>query len=514
MTSQLTIYIALIATSGVLNTYLGYFAFQNRRYFKEIALFFVFYTWAIAIYCFGAAFGLTARTLVEVKLWTIVQYIGMPISASLGLLFIMHYLGFKIDRKRLFFLLVIPVLTFFVVVTNDWHQLHYTVLEFDATKGAPYVYIEVGPWYAVHGIFTFGTMLAAFLLIGRRFRETQRAYRLQIVALALGQFIPMFTSFLYLTGVTPDGVDPVPMVLWISSLLYLWAIRSSRLFSILPVAKEAIFQSMKDGVVVLDESHQVIEFNRTAQRMFPFFSAANLGQSFNHVWATNHPVSLTVEDLQSKPLEIGDSQDRKYRVQAADLDGGKGQLVVFTDVTEVARLQQELEKLAYVDELTRLANRRAFFQKAERDFLHVQETDGQLVILLLDLDHFKRVNDVYGHAVGDEVLIHISRVIEPVIPENGIFARYGGEEFVILVPDMSKDDALYLAKRIQNELKRRPLLLQEGALSLTISIGIAEAKMGLPETLHQVVMNADLALYQAKEAGRNRAVVFEKLKRE
>lgn len=509
MTYQLTMYIALMATSGVLNTYLGYFAYKNRYYYKTIAWYFMIYTWSIALYCFGAALGLTANTLTEVKLWTVLQYLGMPASVSLGLLFIMSYLGYRIDFKRVSALFIIPLITVGMVLTNDLHNLYYHVFEIDSTLGAPFVYIEIGPWYTVHGIFTFATMFVAFLLIGRRFRETQSAYRLQIVALALGQFIPMFTAFLYLTGVTPAGIDPVPMVLWLSSLLYLWAIRSSRLFSLLPVAKDAIFHSMKDGVLVLNQEFQIIEFNRSAEKMLPFLNPSVLGQSAAFIWMRDAQSSLPIEKLKNGPCEIETTSGQKLRVELTEVDTGTGYLLIFSDVTEVSRLQQELHKLAYLDELTQLANRRAFFQQIEQDYPVALEADHPYSILLIDLDYFKQVNDQYGHDVGDLVLQHVTRTMKSFIPNDALFARYGGEEFIIALPDTTAVETVEVAEVLQNSLADNPLKIEKNNLSSTISIGISERKHGEDTvTVYQLISQADEALYRAKELGRNRIEVY------
>src|SRR5690606_35338373 len=142
----------------------------------------------------------------------------------LGLLYVMSYLGFKLTVRRSMLIHLIPFLTIIMGATNNWHYLHYRVFELDPNLGAPFVYHEIGIWYMVHGVYTFAIMFIAFLLLISRWKETAKIYRPQLIALMFGQLVPMVTAFLYLNGLTPAGVDPVPMVLWLSSLLYLWAI--------------------------------------------------------------------------------------------------------------------------------------------------------------------------------------------------------------------------------------------------------------------------------------------------
>jgi len=107
-------------------------------------------------------------------------------------------------------------------------------------------------------------MLAAFLLLLSRWKETVSVYRPQLFALICGQLLPVVTAFLLFIGVTPDGIDPVPMLIWFSSALYLWSITSSRMLSIMPIAKETIFNNMNDGVIVLNDTYQLIEYDSSS----------------------------------------------------------------------------------------------------------------------------------------------------------------------------------------------------------------------------------------------------------
>ncbi|WP_353961081.1 histidine kinase N-terminal 7TM domain-containing protein [Neobacillus sp. CF12] len=251
MNSELTAYITLICTSGVFNLFLLLYVIIKRHHYTNISRLFILNTAFITIYCFASAFGLMSTTLEQMKFWTIIQYVGFPFSPPVGLLFIMHYLGYEITKKRCIALLIIPFISLIMVATNDLHHLHYRVFELDANLGAPYIHLEIGIWYMIHGVFTFACMFVAFLLVLSRWKETTKVYRPQFISLLCGQLVPILTAFLYLIGLTPPGIDPVPMVLWLSSLLYLWSISSSRMFTIMPIAKDAIFNSINDGVYKL-----------------------------------------------------------------------------------------------------------------------------------------------------------------------------------------------------------------------------------------------------------------------
>jgi diguanylate cyclase (GGDEF)-like protein len=510
VSSQITAYIALICTSGVMNLFLSIYAFGKRHHYSTVLWFFLFNSFVTTIYCFAAAFGLLSTTLVQVKIWTVIQYIGIAFGPPAGLLFVMAYLGIRITKRRIAALLAIPAITVLMVATNDLHHLHYRVFSIDPDLGLPFIHQEIGTWYTIQGTFIFGCMFAAFLLALSRWKDTAKIYRPQLFSLICGQFVPMFTAFLYLIGLTPAGIDPVPMVLWLSSLLYFWSIRSSRLFAIMPVAKDVIFNSMNDGVVVLDESHRLIEFNEPLRRMFPAVNKTMLGCDFNQIWKELTGFSFSVTALTSMAggeIKLTINQiEHIYHIRTSVIEGSgnsKGLLIIFTDITELKQLQRKLEHQAYYDELTQIYNRRAFFEYCNLHFAETAALSAPFTVILLDIDHFKKVNDTYGHHVGDEVLVHVATIIQQQLAGRALFARYGGEEFVGSLKGPI-EEGVALAERLHAAVENQPVLTAEGPVRVTLSIGIAEAK---DETLHQLLHRADQALYEAKETGRNRVCV-------
>lgn len=515
MHSPLMVYLTLICMSTVFILFLLIYVFRKRHNYPEIAHYFLLYTAAIGIYCFGAGMALTAATLGQMKFWTVIQYIGMPFSAPLGLLFIMRYLGINVTRAGFWSLLIVPFITLLMVITNDWHGLHYRVFEADPVMGMPFIYQEIGTWYAVHGLYIFSCMFVAFVLLLSKWKDTARTYRRQLIALLFGQLLPMLTSFLYLIGVTPSGLDPVPMVLWLSSLLYFWAISSSTLFAIMPVAKDIIFNNIKDGVIVLDKSHRLIEFNRAAKNNFPLLDQPMYGMEFQSIWlrltGERFPVELdSMADGQEVQAVIGHSE-RIYQISASTMKHGgssEGLLLIFTDVTELKKLQQQLEHQAFYDELTQVYNRRAFLRQCEEDFAAAKGSSDPFSVILMDIDHFKAINDTYGHDIGDEVLIHIARICRNKLQQGQIFARYGGEEFVLALKGVTVGQAEQVGNELRGYLQSHPLVTAEGMISATVSMGVAQSTDG---SLQQLLKKADLALYAAKQSGRDRVAVYKEI---
>lgn len=131
-------------------------------------------------------------------------------------------------------------------------------------------------------------------------------------------------------------------------------------------------------------------------------------------------------------------------------------------------------------------------------------------VILLDIDYFKRVNDTYGHQIGDEIIVHVVNVCKELLPEEAIFARYGGEEFVISVNGYTKNQAVALANMLCEAVEQNVYVSESGPIAVTISLGIAVASTQ-QESLQQLLNKADQALYAAKNVGRNRVAVFEEV---
>jgi diguanylate cyclase (GGDEF)-like protein/PAS domain S-box-containing protein len=169
---------------------------------------------------------------------------------------------------------------------------------------------------------------------------------------------------------------------------------------------------------------------------------------------------------------------------------------------ERAMLLSELQHRATTDELTRLLNRRSWFEQSQRSVALAERTGRPISVVLVDADHFKHVNDTYGHSVGDAVLETISCVVRQAVRRSDIVGRYGGEEFVILLPDADAEAALYVAERVRETVAGQAIIIQQAHLALTVSLGIASSQ-GESLDLTTLLKHADGALYAAKHAGRN-----------
>lgn len=160
------------------------------------------------------------------------------------------------------------------------------------------------------------------------------------------------------------------------------------------------------------------------------------------------------------------------------------------------------EKLARMDQLTGLFNRRAFYEQANMLGNYVERHKDSIAVIILDLDHFKEINDTRGHAAGDAALAHVGKLLQQMTRKSDVCARIGGEEFGMLMLSSSADDAFTLAEKLRYELESTPVSFNTERFIVTSSFGVASGETDI----ENLIKRADAAMYRAKEAGRNQVV--------
>jgi diguanylate cyclase (GGDEF)-like protein len=170
------------------------------------------------------------------------------------------------------------------------------------------------------------------------------------------------------------------------------------------------------------------------------------------------------------------------------------------------RTDREVLHLAMTDSLTGVPNRRALMDYAERAL--AQRGGRSMALLMIDIDHFKRINDTRGHPAGDEALRQISRLLSKRLRGGDLLGRYGGEEFCVVAPDTDADGALKLGESLRATLESAELTTESGKISVTVSIGVALSAANAERELKDILAEADVALYSAKKGGRNQVVCF------
>ena len=236
----------------------------------------------------------------------------------------------------------------------------------------------------------------------------------------------------------------------------------------------------------------------------PNASTGDMSPEQLEAFVANRVEAMQIADPQRSDITTPDG--RHIRVQVSVTANG-GRLVTYCNITDLVRNAELLEKLATVDSMTGLYNRRHFIVLSEAEWSRFQRYQRPLSMLMLDIDHFKSVNDRYGHAVGDEAITSVAFACQRGKRNSDIAGRLGGEEFAILLPETDAEQARVVAERIRESIAAQFLSVHKVRFNVTISVGIACASLSM-SGIDALMRAADEALYQAKEAGRNRVMTW------
>ncbi|MBW2523903.1 MAG: diguanylate cyclase [Deltaproteobacteria bacterium] len=168
-----------------------------------------------------------------------------------------------------------------------------------------------------------------------------------------------------------------------------------------------------------------------------------------------------------------------------------------------AQYHEEIYRLTIIDGLTQIHNKRYLYEALERELIRGRRHGRHLAVLMFDIDHFKRINDVHGHLAGDFVLKELARIIQSCIRRDEVFARYGGEEFCIILPETAIDGAVELGERLRVLVEQHEFVFQQDNIKVTISVGCAQLGEDI-RNASELLKRSDERLYEAKNSGRNR----------
>ena len=204
-----------------------------------------------------------------------------------------------------------------------------------------------------------------------------------------------------------------------------------------------------------------------------------------------------------KPDTSDDDNESTFMLTVKRVPAKNEWLLSFADVTHLEAEKQLYRILSLQDPLTKVYNRKKFFDEIDKEIDRVRRYGQKLALIMMDADYFKNINDVYGHTVGDKVLIELTEIIRKVIRKTDVLARYGGEEFAVLMPGTDAKGAFEIADRLRMAIAGNVFPVCK---EVTCSFGVAD--FALTDTIDSFVQKADIALYEAKGKGRNNAQMF------
>ncbi|PPK98393.1 diguanylate cyclase (GGDEF)-like protein [Kineococcus xinjiangensis] len=434
--------------------------------------------------------------------------------------------SWRLRRRTLAVLALVPAVVVLVVATDAWHHLFYS--GYEDTAGYPK--LVFGPAFWAHSAYCYALLTWSMARLVRGWWRASSIFRKQLGSLIAGALLPTALNAVTLSAPQVfSGVDYTPVFFVLTGLIMARALFRQGLLQVVPVARAQVVDTLQDGVFVVDHAGRVVDVNRAGQTMIrrirPDLPAELVGLPAREV-LRRPEVRPLLEETCQRIVEVapGLHLDLRSSVHVDARGNLLARVVTARDVSEavaadralrehvatIEELREQLQEEAVRDALTGLHNRRHLMASLDRALADAAATGEPVGLVLMDVDHFKSVNDTHGHQVGDDVLCAVAHSLLAGTREGDTVARYGGEEFVVLLPGAGVEATMRRAEQIRTRCEATvvPLVGADGprSLSVTISAGVAVHPADGADA-RALVAAADAALYAAKAGGRNRVVL-------
>lgn len=465
--------------------------------------------------------------------WAEMAWAGIIAAPGFWAIFLRSYVQGGVGPRWSWGALGLAGLGWAVALTNDWHHLIYLSARPVADIPGAALDYRHGPGFFAITAYLYLAMLATVVIALQAILRAPALYRWHYAGLLAAVALPWLANIAYVTDAARlFDFDPTPFSFVVMGGIFHWLI-SRRFFDLLPVARDTLLDGSPDPVLVADADGLILDANPAARRL-PGMPDRPVGRRLHAaplLRGVLHRLHLAGEERRAELLI--EAAGRHYEVEAVPLTHGErraGRLLLLRDVTRRVQaetrlqealaalrtqleanlqLQQQLREQAVRDPLTGLHNRRLFEQTKPLLLAEAERSGKPMAAVMLDLDHFKRLNDTHGHQAGDAVLQRFAAVLlRSTRPGDGVF-RLGGEEFLVLLPGLCPRQAQSCAEGWRAMLDREVSGLEIGRV--TFSAGIA----GYPADAagwEDLLRRADTALYAAKLTGRARSCRWEEVR--
>jgi diguanylate cyclase (GGDEF)-like protein/PAS domain S-box-containing protein len=472
--------------------------------------------------------------------WFNLMFVGVASLPTLFLLFAITstHNDALLTRRNRFLLSIHPVALVLLQWTNPYHHLLYLSLKTVQVNGFTGMEYIRGPLYSVSVIYAYTIIGIAIFLLGQGMLHLGPLYRSEYRLILIGSILP-WASNIYSENYFEvlHGLDLAPLTFGLSAIIFVLALLRTDALDAIPIARSHLIENMQDGILVLNTQNRIVDLNPALGNFVEGNPSDYLGKNAFEVFQPwMEKTDLILEGMETRAeLKVPKDPSRYLDLRVTPLYDKhqflNGRLIVFHDITErkqvekrlryvndrlqtqlieIGLLQSKLREQAICDPLTNLFNRRYLEETLERELARAGREHYSVCVIMIDLDHFKRVNDTYGHEAGDEVLKALAITLAEQCRRGDFACRYGGEEFVVVMPNINTDTAYERAENIRQSLNSLSVPYEHYRLTTTISMGIACYPVN-GETRESVLRAADKAMYGAKEAGRDHILSFDEL---
>jgi diguanylate cyclase (GGDEF)-like protein len=469
--------------------------------------------------------GFTLETAVadlQIKLFVSnIEFLGICFLPVAWVYLVQAYTGQKKPKRNLIFLSIIPLLTIIVIWTNPIHHWFMGNPNLK-TSGTPFpvLFLDYQFWfYFIHAPSGYIFILYAIFILATALPKMNQLYQTQGKLMLVAILLPTITDVLYVLGFSPVRYyNFTTAVFSLSGVILGLALFRHHLLDLLPLARDAVIDTLDDGVMVFDNQERIVDVNPAAKKILKV-SDSIIGQSVGETQDNFlRQIEMLIQKNQSqKDIEINGPTAQYYDTRITPVYNRRrvllGRVITLRDITERVQLFNQAQMLAITDSLTGIYNRRQFIELGRREISRIQRSrKSSASAIMIDLDKFKEVNDTFGHPAGDQVLVTFVKTIQSQLRAFDIFGRLGGDEFAILLIDVTPNEAAAIGERLRASVAAIRIPKENDEIRISASFGIVSTRqLKAPELeIEKMLELADQALYQGKCIGRNRVAIFDR----
>ena len=531
MQIQYTIYSLILIISSVISLFLAWSAWKRRGVSGALYLSLLFIL--VAEWSLTSALEIASADLASKLFWAKLSYIGISTVAPLWFLFALDYTQNQevIKRPRVIFLFLIPAAIIYLAFTNEWYGLIWPyILPIITSQGLMIIYGH-GPAAITSSIYSYILMLAGLVLVGQNLFRTSRIYQRQAMMIFLAALIPLLSNSIYAGGLSPFFFDPTPLALTLSGVLVLWSIFGYKLLDVMPPAYKRLFDSMKNGVMVLDPLERIMDYNPAAEELLGL-NNISIGKNANQeldMWSDISPMGKTDG---KKDLKLVHSDTKWIEVQFTPIYQRRlfsGWIYIFEDISNRKKAEELIIKSEKkYRELADLLPQTVFETDVNADltFMNIyafemfgysqEDIENGLNILELIVEEERslsrdKIKDVLsGQVSGDEYTAQRSdKSIFPIILySNPIIHNKILEGFRGIIIDIS--DLKNAEDKIVASLKEKEVLIQEINHRVKNNMQIISSLLSL-QANHTSSDEAAEILKESRGRVKSMAMIHEKL---
>ena len=507
-----TALVILMFAPVAVNIYILYYLFSRKDRGKSV--YFAILSIALIFYSIGYMLELSSASVDAAIMALKIENIGIPLVAPIFLLGVLSLFKPNSLKKWMFIAtLAYGMLFATLVVFNESHHLYYASVEIVNYGKITMVKLEHGPLFFVQQATVLVFVIITGIYMVQLYIKGGKQLKRRLTPLIICVLLAYIVDIINILAIVPFDLMPIFMTLLAAVLTA--TIRKNNMLDLLSIAASAALDTMYDSIIILENDWTFLFCNDSAEKLFPQIRDITVSNEVTRLegWPEElGPKTQPCEVTFSIATEDGEVSTYMARISTVVNEQKKpiGWSIVIRDDTVVTRLMVRLEAQAAHDPLTGIYNRRHFIAVFEKELSASSRLAMGLSLIMFDIDHFKNVNDTYGHLAGDKVLRHVTEVIKAQLRPYDMFARYGGEEFVILtIADDEVGGLETLANRLRSSLENTAYKDGELEIQVTASFGAIVLQPSMT-TIDEAIIAVDKAMYTAKALGRNR-VVFERM---